>query len=327
MPFSPGAIARTDLLDDDGRRAMSRSMEALAGKIAPDSGESVAHFLSRISANETVRAVLEVLVRLTTYCHAPENLDASAAIAQVRLGFKGVLYVDDGWGTLVEGLHRAAGALGVQIRTSSTVSAVDPASDGITVRFADGHTRNARTGVLAVGPRDAQRLAPELPSLRTARERVRPVRAMCLDLGLTSLPEPRHTYALGLVKPLYFSVHSAAARLAPSGAALIYVSRYLGNNEVVGRDGFDELESLVDLLQPGWRTLEIARQRLPLMLVANDYPQAALGGFGARAPVRLPENDRLHIAGDWVGPEGFLSDAAAASGAAAGQAAAARARG
>jgi len=148
---------------------------------------------------------------------------------------------------------------------------------------------------------------------------------MCLDLGLSSLPVPRHTYALGLVKPLYFSVHSAAARLAPSGAALIHVSRNLGDNETIGRDGFEELESLVDLLQPGWRMLEIARQRFPLMLVANDYPQAALGGLGARAPARLPENNRVYIAGDWVGPEGFLSDAAAASGTAAGLAAAARA--
>ena len=46
-----------------------------------------------------------------------------------------------------------------------------------------------------------------------------PVRAACLDLALSRLPRPDRNFALGLDRPLYLSVHSATAALAPPGAA------------------------------------------------------------------------------------------------------------
>jgi len=131
---------------------------------------------------------------------------------------------------------------------------------------------------------------------------------------------------LAMSRPLSFSVHSAAARVAPPGAALIHIGRYLADGESASRASFDELERFADQIQPGWREVEATRQHLAGIVVANDHPQAARGGFAGRPPIEVAEHRHLFIAGDWVGPEGFIADAAAASGAAAGRAAAQRAR-
>ena len=56
-----------------------------------------------------------------------------------------------------------------------------------------------------------------------------PVKAACLDIALERLPEPQTTFALGIDRPLYLSVHSAAAKLAPEGNAVVHVAMYLGS--------------------------------------------------------------------------------------------------
>ena len=42
-------------------------------------------------------------------------------------------------------------------------------------------------------------------------------------------------------------------------------------------------------------------------------PTAESGGFAGRPGPRVPGLEDLYLAGDWVGPEGFLVDASAAS--------------
>lgn len=52
--------------------------------------------------------------------------------------------------------------------------------------------------------------------------------------------------------PLYFSVHSAYAKLAPEGGALIHIAKYLGASiEPKPREDQQELETMLGLLQPG----------------------------------------------------------------------------
>ena len=59
-------------------------------------------------------------------------------------------------------------------------------------------------------------------------------------------------------RPTFF-VHSAAARLAPGGAALVHTMRYLEPNEKIDRHRpVAELEAVMDLVQPGWRACERA---------------------------------------------------------------------
>ncbi len=140
-----------------------------------------------------------------------------------------------------------------------------------------------------------------------------PVRASCLDLGLSRLPRPRATFALGIDRPLYLSVHSAVAALAPPGAAVIHVGKYLGRADSDPKGDERELEAVMDLVQPGWRDLVLQRRLLPNMVVANALPTAASGGTEGRPGPAVPGADDLYVVGDWVGPDGLLADASLAS--------------
>jgi len=65
------------------------------------------------------------------------------------------------------------------------------------------------------------------------------VTASCLDVALSKLPDPKNTFALGIDKPLYYSVHSKWAQLTPKGGALLHAACY-------GEGKEEELEALID---------------------------------------------------------------------------------
>jgi phytoene dehydrogenase-like protein len=140
-----------------------------------------------------------------------------------------------------------------------------------------------------------------------------PVRAACLDLALSRLPVPAARFALGIDAPLYFSVHSAVAKLAPARGALIHAAKYLAPDDTAESSARAELEALVDLMQPGWRDAVVSARFLPKMTVVEAAPLAARGGLGGRPPVTVAELPGLYLAGDWVGDEGLLADASFAS--------------
>jgi phytoene dehydrogenase-like protein len=128
------------------------------------------------------------------------------------------------------------------------------------------------------------------------------------------LPKPKATFALGLDRPLYLSVHSATARLAPEGGALIHVAKYLppdhdDSHETVER----ELESLLDLIQPGWREATSYRRFLPDMTVMNAVATVSQHGTKRRPGPQVDDVPGLLVVGDWVGGEGLLVDASLAS--------------
>jgi phytoene dehydrogenase-like protein len=139
---------------------------------------------------------------------------------------------------------------------------------------------------------------------------------------LRSLPNPKRTFALGIDDPIYFSVHSQWAQLAPKGGALIHTIKYRKEesatnleieSERTRRDASaaaDEqaLEALLDRMQPGWRDVLVHRRFLPSMTVANALPIP-----DAPRPSAVTNVRGLYIAGDWVGSEGMLSDAALSS--------------
>jgi hypothetical protein len=184
----------------------------------------------------------------------------------------------------------------------------------------------ARAVILAVNPTQATVLYPILKNLQGATDAV-PAKVACLDIGLARLPRSNILFALGVDRPLYFSVHSAAARLAPEGAALAHVMRYLEPGEKPDRSRLiAELEEFMDLTQPGWRDCERARQFLPAMPVIFSILLAAKGGMRGRPGVVVQNAEGLFISGDWVGSVGLLADAAAVTARSAGEAAAVFAR-
>lgn len=59
------------------------------------------------------------------------------------------------------------------------------------------------------------------------------------------------------------------------------------------------------------------RRFLPAIEAVSALPTASGGGFAGRPSSDVASLANVYVAGDWVGPEGFLVDASAASAAAA----------
>jgi phytoene dehydrogenase-like protein len=280
---------------------------------------SVREWLDQNISHREVQDFVLAAFRVATYINAPELMSAGAAIEQLKKAQdKSVLYLDGGWQTLVDGLHEAAMRSGVIIETGARVEAVTRDATGAVegVRHADGRALRASTVVIASSPSAAVALVEdgELTSLAQWADEAIPVKAACFDLALSRLPRPNDTFALGIDRPLYFSVHSAAAQLAPEGCALIQAAMYLSpEHSDAAEDVERELEALVDLVQPGWREAVVYRRFLPAMTVANAIPLARRDGTRGRPNPTVNDVPGLFVVGDWVGDEGMLVDAALSS--------------
>ena len=282
---------------------------------APLVHTSVSDWLAGAIGHPDVRALVGALVRVSSYTADHERMSAGTALAQIQAALgHGVLYLDDGWQVLVDGLRAAAEAAGARIRTAARVAAVRGGGRP-SVRLANGDELVADAVVIAAPPDAAAALldgAAGDAARHWAAASV-PVEAACLDVGLRHLPRPRATFALGIDRPLYLSVHSAVARLAPQGAAMIHVLKYQPTGAHDAKADERELEGLLDLIQPGWRAAVIERRFLPRMVAASAIPTAAQGGLAGRPGPEVPGADGVYVAGDWVGDEALLADASLAS--------------
>jgi len=326
LPGGFVSLLSTGLLGLADKLELARVLPAI-GKWRPDEwhGRSVADWIAKAARREKVRQLIGGLVRLTTYANDEARLSAGLAIPQLQLALaKNVYYLDGGWQTLVDGLARAATANGVVTRSGMKVARILGDARAAGVETDAGERFRADAVVIAAGPDiAASMVGARSPALASFAATAVPVRAACLDLTLERLPEPRSTFALGIDRPLYFSVHSAVGKLAPSGKAVIHVAKYLepaGSATSGGDDARAELEALAELVQPGWRKLVVDARYLPKMTVAESLPLAAAGGTKARPHPRSAEVEGLYLAGDWVGDSGWLADASFASARAAAQA-------
>jgi len=287
----------------------------------PDAAMPFRTWLDANVVHKDVRRLLIAVVRLASYSNDPEGMGAASALRQLKVVLRGVIYIDEGWQKIVDSLHSAAVSSGVNFVTSSRVVAVEHdgarvhsvALGGIDVDedseetagqaprpiVAEAGTRlPAARVVLAVDPLSVRAMLGDAAWLP---ETFDPVVLTCLDVALSRLPQPKATFAVGIDEPLYFSVHSQWAQLTPKGGALIHVARYGGGEAA-------ELEALLDAMQPGWREVTVHRRFLPSMVVSNSASTAGVARPAVRTPI-----EGVHLAGDWVGDEGMLSDAALAS--------------
>jgi len=261
--------------------------------------------------------VIKTIFRLNTYANDPDIQSIGPVLHQIYMGSRaGVMYLDGGWQTLVDGLLTVAKNANARIvmgKKATKIKRTD--SSEWQVFLSDKTEVSAKIVVIAAGPNDAYSLFDdnERPDvLSKATKEAKPVRLVCLDVALSSLPDKDTLFALGVDRPLYFSVHSAYAKLAPEGGALIHVAKYLGTSiEPKPREDQPELEEFLDLLQPGWRQVLVKKRPLPNMVVSNALVTAANGGVGGRPDPRIADN--LYIVGDWVGKEGLVSNASVAS--------------
>jgi len=256
-----------------------------------------------------LRHLIEALVRLAAYANAPEQLALGPALDQLRMSIGGVIYVDGGWATLVAGLEAALRQRAVEIRTSTRLETLARTGDEWRLALAEDEAITARAVVLATEPDVAGKLAGASIDAERLVAAAEPVRAVCLDVGLSRLPTPTTGLVLGADEPLYLAVHSKAGSLAPEGGALVHTACYLAPGEAPTPAHLQRLELMLDQVQPSWRALEVERQRLTGIAVVQDLHEAGR----PRAAVAT-DAPGLFLAGDWVGEGAMLSDAAAKSG-------------
>lgn len=347
LPTNWWSLLATSLLSLTAKAQLASSLWHIRRFGGTRAGDlTVAEWLQANVSDSGARRVLGALLRLASYSDHPDTAAAGLVLDQMRAGLRGgVLYIDEGWQRIVDSLHSAAVSSGVNFISSSRIVGVDYEEGRVravrlggleldsdrmdTQAFAyplpapeqvHGAPLPADTVVLAVDPSTATELAGDAAASWPA---ARPVTAACLDVALRALPNPKKTFALGIEDPIYFAVHSAWAQLAPKDGVLIHTVKYrqeesatdieIDGDRTTRRDtasAADErtLEALLDRLQPGWRDVLVHRRFLPSMTVSN----ALVTPSSPRPPVST-NVPGLYIAGDWVGGEGLLSDAALSS--------------
>ncbi|MFN7150969.1 MAG: FAD-dependent oxidoreductase [Microthrixaceae bacterium] len=326
MPATPVRLLRTGALGWPSKVAVGRLLGAI-GKVDAESlqGRTLDEWARSTLRRPDAVALVLAVARLATYVDDPEHMDAAAAVAQLQLVLgSGVVYLDGGFGQLVDALHASAQAAGVRIVDHATVRSVRSVrsigaqnDDAATARWAldvGDSQHSTRTVVLATGtPAAAAALSPVPIDTSGLSD---PVTAACLELALRG--RPATPFLMGLDEPLYLSLHSPPASLAPDGISVVHVMRY----------GVTEADADRDAL---WRHARkagidegsvVAQRFLRRMVVTGGAPLAATGGLSGRPDVQVDDAPGLFLAGDWVGGRGLLSDAAMASGAVAGRLAA-----
>jgi phytoene dehydrogenase-like protein len=293
---SPGGVLATAPLLS---QILRRKPEELAGL-------STAEWLRGCLRTESARAAAAALVRVTTFVADQHSLSADVAAKQLKLGLvPGVRYLRGGWQSLVDALVAKAGEAGATLRTRAGVRMIHQEAGGWTVAL-DEETLHADVLVIAAGGPDG---LAKLLGERTPPAPGPAAELSVLDLGLRSLPRRTRRFALGIDQPTYLSRHSPPDH---RDGVLLSLAGYT-------REPREALEAMADAVQPGWRDRLTFDRFLPRMVAVSAIPTPAGGGLAGR-----PEVDRgegLYLAGDWIGPEGWLVDAAISSGAAAAAAA------
>ncbi len=278
-------------------------------------GISLQRYLEDRIRSPRVRNIAMALVRVSTYCDAPELASAGAAIDQLR--HSSVLYVNGGWQTIADRLRAQAQTAGVAIRCGAAAREISGADPEMTVTLKDGTRLQTRRVLSTAGPKETLALldAPLPAGEADAFSRLVPVYAACLDLVVAGLPQPKTTFSLGADRPWYFSNHSAAATFTDNPEhSVVHVMKYLpAGKDTDARQDERELERFLDLIQPGWRKHVVQRRFLPHMLVSNAVVAARTGGYAGRPGPVVEGRPGLYVAGDWVGSEGMLLNASLAS--------------
>jgi phytoene dehydrogenase-like protein len=323
-PFGLLGLLGSGPLTPAERGSFVRTM-ASAGARRPErlEGADAASWIAERASTPAVADLLSGLLRLSSYCGALSALPAEIGVGMLREALRQpVRYIDGGWRQIVASLADTAREAGAEVHSRTRVDEllVDERVTG--VRLTDGSERRASAVVLAgLSPARAGHLLSNAGgALPAAVAAPRPVRAACLDVALSGLPRPECPFVLGLDEPLYMSAHSRWSRLAPAGGAVVQLLRYDDGSEISDDAVLKRLESLLDQAQAGWRERIVHRQFAPRMTVVHHLPSPG-AGLRARPQVDDTGLPGVFLAGDWVGPQGWLTGASLHSGRVAAQAA------
>ncbi|MDP1819572.1 MAG: FAD-dependent oxidoreductase [Acidimicrobiales bacterium] len=321
LPAGPLSLARTDLVSAKGK---VRLVRALAGarrwRPATLADRTVSTWFDELGLDGDERDLVAMLTRTATYVadHEVASADVAAGQLQLALG-AGVRYLHGGWGRLIDELATKAARAGAELRAGAAVSRIEPEAGRTSVHAADGRALLARQVILASGPPKA--CAALLEESPTAWTDAGPeAAAACLDLGFDHVPDV--TVVLGVDRPVYLIRHAPPADLAPPGGSVVHAMRYLTADEHP-EPGAGRAELTDYAKVAGADPADAVEQRyLHRMVVCSVVPTPQRGGLAGRPGISSAGPPGVLVAGDWVGPEGHLADAALASGEAAGRTAA-----
>lgn len=289
-------------------RPPGRAMAALVARLARASaskwsGHNAEEWVDSLGRNDEVRDLARLLIRVTTYVTDLGAMSADLAISRLK-GNRGVVYLDGGFASLVEGLSSLATASGATLRTHQAVAGIGGAPGSWEVILADGELMRAGAVVVAAGsPGETRRLLPVDPGWS---ELGPAVTAACLDLGLRGAAP---SVVMGLDEPLYLACHCPPGDLAPVGGSVVHVMRYGARHDELDRAelaGFAHLAGIADT--------DIVEQRFVGSIVVNHLLPSPEDGLAGRPPVEVAGAEGIYVAGDWVGPQGWISDASMTSG-------------
>lgn len=294
------------------------SMGRLVGKVVKASparwaGRSAEEWFESLGGSGEVRDLARMFTRVSTYVAEPGAMPADLAISQLKMGLlRGVSYIDGGWATLVAGLSAAATEAGASIRLHQSATGIAAARAGCEVALAGGEVVPASAVVIAAGgPATARKLLPVDPGWPDARP---PVTAACLDLGVRGA---RPSVLFGVDEPLYLSRHCPPGDLAPAGDSVVHVMRYGARDAALDRAQLRRHAGSAGITDD-----QIVEERFLADMVVTHWLPGPEEGLAGRPDVTSTGVDGVYLAGDWVGPSGWLSDAAMASGHRAGELAA-----
>jgi phytoene dehydrogenase-like protein len=319
LPSSPLELLRSDLLSTLDKLELARMFVVLPGLDARALARlSVQEWLQSAVRRPAVRQLLAALAKTSVYSASLDLVSAEVFVDKLQRSLAHpVHYVDEGWQTLVDALRQVAEQAGARIATGIHVEAVEHQAGRVRgVRLRDGKLVEASAVIVATSPREAVKLVDDgtFTPLREAIDSLVPARLACLDVALRQLPASRFTIVQDLEHPRFLTTQSLYSRVAPEGGALVYTFKQLDlTHPTDPRDDERDLEDLLDTALPGWRDLLIRRIYLPRIEAVGALPMARSGGFAGRPGPRVTGLDNLYLAGDWIGPEGFLVDASAAS--------------
>ncbi|MEZ5206195.1 MAG: NAD(P)-binding protein [Acidimicrobiales bacterium] len=316
-PVSPATLLRSGAVGWRGRVALGRVLNAAQrAEPAALADVSVAAWFDRFGLDGTPRARRGVRA-VDDLCRRPRPAERRGLRDPAPAGRRALprrRLADDG-----RRAGRRRRAAGVVARTAN-VAAVRHDGDELVVQTAAGDLRAASVVLAVGGPEAAARLAGLSDAWVASAG---PASAMaCLDLGLRrALPGPWFLH--GVDEPLYFAQQAPPAGLAPDGGGVAAVGRYLAPGERP-EAAATRAQLLAHAARAGVEPDNVGVERyLHHMVTAHGMPLAARGGFAGRPAVAVPGRPGLFVAGDYVGGEGLLADAAFASGERAGRLAAA----
>lgn len=315
MPSDPIKLFSSRLLSWSGKMEMARLMMKLTKMESSASGRtSLREWAEQEIADPMVRHIFYALCRTATYNLDAAHLLAAPTLKQIQRALKsGVLYLDGGWQTIVDQLRERATRAGVNLLAGKQVKEIEHDGKVRRVIFSDGESMDISNVISTASPAETCRMVrgAEHTVLGRWREEARPVAAACLDLCLKKLPIPGRNYAMGLDLPIFFTNHSASAKLSEDGTLVVHLIKYHGSRSSDPKSDELMLEKTMSLLHPGWQREVVERQYLPNITVVHDYPHA--GRTELLTGPAVPDIHGLYVAGDWASHGEMLVDAAAAS--------------